>query len=65
MGLTMTWAAGAVYLLGAVMLLSLSGYMALVLKRELASVAVAAPAFGALYFLLRCFMVLRPKLSGK
>jgi len=63
--MTATWAAGAVYLLGALILLSLSGYMAFVLQREIASVGVAAPAFGALYFMLRAFMVLRPKLTGK
>jgi hypothetical protein len=60
-----TWAAGAVYIVGAIAMLGFAGYMAFVQQREIASVPVAAPAFGALYFCIRAIIVLRPRLTGK
>ena len=54
-------AAAALYGAAALAMAAISLYMALVQGRALTDVAVFAPAIGALWFVVRVAMTLRPK----
>ena len=58
------YAAAAIYVAAALMMGAACLYFAFVQHRPLASVPVIAPGLGAIYFLIRAAMMLRPKIRG-